>query len=335
MSPAGKNQFQTLMRWSEKAGIDFWSYGGVQKPSRVMVTPENQELFQQFLTESAIKYEIEIENVDEVIEKEKAERVRGRARKSKSGSPNFEVYWTFEEMEYSMHQLAKLHPKILKLEVIGQSIEQRNIYAVRISRNEKFGESSTIFVDAGTHAREWVGHASALYLMHQLVENSTIAVELTDGLDWVIVPVVNPDGYVYTWDEDRLWRKNRRYVNHTCTGIDLNRNYPYLWRYSANSCPTENYPGAQAFSEPEIAAMGKYMVSFKDNLRLYLATHSAGNYILWPFGFKFDGYVKNYKEHQRLGERVAKVIRDATGTDYLVGNSADILYTANGKICLI
>lgn len=330
MLPANKNQLGLLMEWNGKTGIDFWSYGGNQKASRVMVSPENQELFSHFLINTAIKFEIEIENVDEVIEKDKAERSRGRAKIS-TEQANFELYWTFEEMEFSMLQLAKSYPKILKLEVIGQSIEKRNIYAVRISRNEKFGDSPIIFVDAGTHAREWVGHASAMYLMHQLVKNSTIASELTNDLDWVIVPVVNPDGYVYTWEEDRLWRKNRRFVNYTCTGIDLNRNYPYLWRYSANSCPTDNYPGAQAFSEPEIAAMGNYMTSFKDNLRLYLATHSAGNYILWPFGFKFDGYVKNYKDHQKLGERVAKVIKEATGTEYLVGNAADILYTANGK----
>jgi hypothetical protein len=321
-----------LLKWFSKVDVDFLTFGGDKKPTRVMVGYEQQNNFEKSLDNDKIKFEIEIENVQDVLTQEKIERVQVRARAAKiDGQPNFSLYWTYEEMEAYLHRLVKLYPTIMKLDVIGHSIEKRNIYGVRISRNEKFGVNPIIFVDAGTHAREWVGHASAFYLIHQLLEDAQISEELTSTLDWVVVPVVNPDGYVYTWEEDRLWRKNRRYVNYTCSGIDLNRNYVYLWRDVPESCPTNNYPGAYAFSEPEIAAMGKYMVSFKDNLRLYLSTHSAGNYILWPFGFKFDGYVKNYKEHQRLGERVANVVRNATGTDYLTGNAADILYTATGN----
>jgi extracellular matrix protein 14 len=80
------------------------------------------------------------------------------------------------------------------------------------------------------------------------VTNSTVGDELLNGVDYVFVNVVNPDGFVYTWEEDRLWRKNRRYVNYTCTGIDLNRNYAYNWRYSPNSCPTNGYPGSGPLS---------------------------------------------------------------------------------------
>lgn len=39
---------------------------------------------------------------------------------------------------------------------------------------------------------------SVLYLLHQLVENYSANLELLRNVDWVIVPVVNPDGYVYT-----------------------------------------------------------------------------------------------------------------------------------------
>jgi hypothetical protein len=150
------------------------------------------------------------------------------------------------------------------------------------------------------------------------------------------VPVVNPDGYQYSFTEDRLWRKNRRYVNHTCTGIDLNRNYPYMWRYAPNSCSGNGYPGDFALSEPETAAVAKYMESFKTNLRLYLSTHTYGAYVLWPFGFAMDVYIKNHKEHQVLGDKYANAIFNATGRRYRVGNSADVLYTANGEflICL-
>lgn len=40
---------------------------------------------------------------------------------------------------------------------------------------------------------------SVLYLLHQLVENYAENLELLKNVDWVVVPVVNPDGYIYTF----------------------------------------------------------------------------------------------------------------------------------------
>lgn len=91
-----------------------------------------------------------------------------------------------------------------------------------------------------------------------------------------------------------------------------------------------NYPGAFALSEPETYAVAKYMESFKYNLRLYLSVHSAGGLMLWPFGFDFHVFVKNWKEHETVGYIWADAIFKSTGIMYEVGNSAVILYTANG-----
>ena len=48
--------------------------------------------------------------------------------------------------------------------------------------------------------------------------------------------MVNPDGYQYTFDAERLWRKNLRDVNgdgviEVGDGVDINRNYPEKWNY--------------------------------------------------------------------------------------------------------
>lgn len=95
-------------------------------------------------------------------------------------------------------------------------------------------------------------------------------------------------------------------------------------------CNTLSYPGEHALSEPETVALTTYMDSFKFNLRMYLSTHSYGNYVLWPFGFEFNVYIKNWKEHQLVGQRWVDAIFNATGKPYVLGNSADLLYTANG-----
>jgi hypothetical protein len=95
-------------------------------------------------------------------------------------------------------------------------------------------------------------------------------------------------------------------------------------------CPTLGYTGEYAVSEPETIALTTYMESFKYNLRMYLSTHSFGSMLLWPFGFAFDVYIKNWKEHNEVGMRWVKKLNETTGTLYTLGNSADILYTAYG-----
>ena len=56
------------------------------------------------------------------------------------------------------------------------------------------------------------------------------ATELVDRYDWYFLPLINADGYVYTWTEDRLWRKSRKPSPGTgCVGTDLNRNFDFQW----------------------------------------------------------------------------------------------------------
>lgn len=69
------------------------------------------------------------------------------------------------------------------------------------------------------------------------------------------------------------------------------------------------------------------MESFKYNLRLYLTAHSAGPLMLWPYGFDFDIYAKNWREHHLVGQIWADAIYKSTGVSYVVGNSATVLYT--------
>lgn len=38
----------------------------------------------------------------------------------------------------------------------------------------------------------------ALKLIHELVEHNDLYTNLLDGLDWIIVPILNIDGYIYT-----------------------------------------------------------------------------------------------------------------------------------------
>lgn len=53
-------------------------------------------------------------------------------------------------------------------------------------------------MDGGIHAREWISPATVLYIIQQLVENRSETRDLTDKVNWYILPVINVDGYEYT-----------------------------------------------------------------------------------------------------------------------------------------
>ena len=73
-------------------------------------------------------------------------------------------------------------------------------------------------------------------MMRELTENIVGQQELVDALDWYIVPCVNPDGYAYTWSDDRLWRKTRRAIYNLIrelrNGVDIvSRSLEYNTRF--------------------------------------------------------------------------------------------------------
>lgn len=64
------------------------------------------------------------------------------------------------------------------------------------SKNEKM--KSTVLIDGGIHGREWISVAATVYCINQLVENFRRNTHLLRKLDFVIVPIVNVDGYEYS-----------------------------------------------------------------------------------------------------------------------------------------
>jgi murein tripeptide amidase MpaA len=94
-------------------------------------------------------------------------------------------------------ELAERYPDLVSVESLGLSYENRDMLLIKISSGGG-GHRPAVLVDGGIHAREWIAPAMALYIIHQLVENNSTNSDLTDGVDWLILPVLNPDGYEYS-----------------------------------------------------------------------------------------------------------------------------------------
>lgn len=55
------------------------------------------------------------------------------------------------------------------------------------------------YLDAAMHAREWVTVPVALYVIHRLVEDLREEDrDLLENIDWIVLPIVNADGYEYS-----------------------------------------------------------------------------------------------------------------------------------------
>lgn len=255
----------------------------------------------------------------------------------KSEVLSFDRYYRHEEINKHLDNLAqefKSNPKVI-VKSVGKSFEGRDIKTVTITNGDGRTKNS-IFIDAGIHAREWIAPATALYLINRLVDPQSNFSKLLDELDFVIQPVVNPDGYEYTFNIYRLWRKTRSTNGVPCFGVDANRNYDFHWHEvgsSENNC-AETYHGPSAFSEKESQISRDIMQGLKANCKFFLTLHSYGNYLLYPWGFSKD-LPENWKDMEEVAQAGAQAMRNATGVNYTVGSTSNTLYLASGNFNLI
>lgn len=96
-----------------------------------------------------------------------------------------------------MQELVRQYPDIATLDIIGYSYEEQPLYVLKISTGGA-SEKPVVLIDAGIHAREWIAPATALYIIQELVENESNR-NLIENVDWHIIPVINPDGYRFSY----------------------------------------------------------------------------------------------------------------------------------------
>nr|XP_045623900.1 carboxypeptidase B-like isoform X1 [Procambarus clarkii] len=320
-------------------------------PSRtVRVSPQTVQEVKTALREAGISYSVLIHDLAAYLREKDTTRAprRNRAEVCVSSScpaPLIDSYMTFQQIEWYLTHLAS-HPRV-EVTSIGKSVEGRDLWLVHIKPPECRGDGSlsaflgrlkaareskrrrAVWLEAGIHGREWIAPAVALQLIHNIVQDCSAG----RALDIYVVPVANPDGYVYSWTNDRMWRKNRRQIpGSDCDGVDLNRNWDFQFGVGASHNPcSEVYQGAHAFSEPETQALSNVMlqVNRTGKLMLVLVLHSYGQLLMYPFGHTTDS-APNTPAMQRLGDIFAKSAKESHGTVYDVANSAAGLYYASG-----
>ncbi|KAI0746824.1 hypothetical protein C8Q80DRAFT_1104791 [Daedaleopsis nitida] len=276
------------------------------------------------------------------------------------------IYHPLYEIENFMEDLAVTHPTLVELVQLGHSGEGREMVGLKISKDSSSslhnGRSSSVkktgFVITGAqHAREWIATSTALYLAHSLVAEQSESFSLSTWLeyfDFYIVPVPNPDGYVYTWEHDRLWYKNRQNVGpaERCTGIDMNRNWGYKWKakshlpsfanvtehevhtagrgVDADPCSTW-YPGHRPFEAPEVNNIANYITTLP-SLKAFVDLRSYGQMLSIPYSWSCKKIPKDAEDQLEAAHGAVHALREVHGTVFTTGSLCEQLYKASGNV---
>ncbi|KAH9896913.1 hypothetical protein C8Q73DRAFT_687752 [Cubamyces lactineus] len=290
---------------------------------------------------------------------------RGWNLSTLANSTYHSVYHPLYEIEDFMRDLANTYPHVVELINIGHSAEGREMIAMHLSRGDlelrDRGKSSTTkktgFVITGAqHAREWIATSTALYLAHALVVDGTEDFALSSWLDYFdfyVIPVPNPDGYVHTWENDRLWYKNRQNIgpDEKCIGIDMNRNWGHKWKsksrlpslmdagvndtasyeaVDADPC-SPWYPGHRPFEAPEVNNIANFITTLS-SLKAYVDLRSYGQMVSTPFSYSCKKVPKDAEDQLEAALGAVHAIKQVHGTPFSTGSLCRQLYKASGNV---
>lgn len=308
---------EAVRQWLLAEAVDLWSDTDAGPTLSVVL---DAEALAQLQARGAA---FELLSAD--IEADAAEE-RARLRGAEAARPGswFSEYRDFATVDAYLDTLAA-RSELARVEHLGVSTQGRPIRALRISDAPQ--GAPAIVLNGGQHAREWISVMVATCIADRLVTDAQVdpAVQglLARNTVWV-APVINPDGYVYSWESDRYWRKNRQGKH----GVDLNRNWSvgFGGRGSSSNKRSQIYRGPHAFSEPETRALRDLIV--REPVVAHVDFHSFGQLILYPWGYTKKP-APDLDRLASLGRSMAAAIEATHGEVYRPMAAQD-LYTAGG-----
>merc|ERR1712227_1172245 len=314
---------QLLRDYHVETNLDFWREAAPGQSADVMVPTRMMKTVTDWLKTHNIQFEVMVEDVQSLIEETKPKNASSRS----GGKMDWNDYYPHEDLNAFIQGLADAND-FASIINIGQSYEGRDMNVLAIT---KAGPGKpNVFIEAGIHAREWISPAVATFIFRELVEDNAEHPEYLDNINWYFLPSANPDGYAYTFETDRLWRKTRS-PQGGCFGVDPNRNWDFHWGetgVSSNPC-TEIFPGDQPFSEVEMRNIRDFVQTLDPVPVLSQCFHSYSQLWFWPYGYDYGAYPENREELEQLSIDACDALFQVHGTVFDPINSAD-LYPASG-----
>ena len=292
--------------------LDWWSEPSLPSVTvSLSVSPTCLDELVSLLKSEGLSVRVTIPDLEQLIALEKNYRFLSQLYRDPYRW-NDRVYHNLQEINERINWMVERHANLLSTEHLATTYEGRKIEVI-VVRQAGPVTKPVIWIDCGIHAREWVSPPTCLHAIERLIDGVN-AVDPQENLlavyDFYILPVANPDGYVYSWTSDRMWRKNRRPIAASeklpgaqswgwggqstakCDyGVDPNRNFPINFfgqGASRNPCD-DSYHGTEPFSEAESIATrnGIQMMQQKygkDRIAAFVSIHAYSQFWMSPYG---------------------------------------------------
>lgn len=257
------------------------------------------------------------------------------------GESFYKKYHDLNEYVARWRTINETYGEDVRMEIIGHSVEGRPLHLLRIG-NTTSDNPHRVLIQSMLHAREWVTPLAATYTIERLaaiatgLDGSRELQALLSRVEVLILPLMNPDGFVFTRERDRFWRKNRSRsplcnTSEIYSGVDLNRNFGVDFggtkSTSFNSCD-DLYTGTRAFSAPEADAIRRLALR-TPGLRAHLDVHAYGQILIGPW-VHTAAPPRTSAEIDRVGDAIAHAL-SAKGASYHYGRGINNgLYLASG-----
>jgi len=155
---------------------------------------------------------------------------------------------------------------------------------------------------------------------------------LTAVYQFIIIPILNVDGYDFTHTNTRLWRKNRQSnPGSTCIGTDNNRNYGSGWG-GPGSSPTacaDTYRGPSAFSTTELISQRNFLTPRFSTMAIACDIHAYGAMFMSPYG-NTNSLPPDFPQMNLNMQAATDAIWGENGRTYAYGSVANVIYLASG-----
>ncbi|TRY63772.1 hypothetical protein TCAL_17408 [Tigriopus californicus] len=217
--PKDQNQLKDLrtLESINVVGVDFWAEPAqVDQTISLSVEPEVYKTLENFLDQRNIQHNTKVTNLQELIDDEMKSILKEDLDDFGYRDPSLSYYDAksyncLNQITTHLREIQKQDDsQSMSISSIGTTFEGRPIEMVTLSRSEDSAKTDKpiIWMDCGIHSREWVSPSFCIFTIKELLAEGEAG--LLRKFDFFIVPVANPDGYVYSWDVNRMWRKNRR-----------------------------------------------------------------------------------------------------------------------------
>merc|ERR550534_1510180 len=87
------------------------------------------------------------------------------------------------DIESEVRRIGVAYKDVVTVSVIGESAEGRKLYSVRVHKNADDGDKPILFINCGSHSREWLSISSCMYTLRRVVFDMNYDTQHSEILD--------------------------------------------------------------------------------------------------------------------------------------------------------